>query len=98
MFWGKAFMPPPWSNAFDTLGQYPPGSRNPKEERERERKKAPKEAVKPCVAIGCVCTCTHATMSVPVVCSKSPTCYDYILCDACACVYVCVFRALRSEW
>lgn len=39
MVWGEAFMPSPWSNAFDSLHQHPPGSRNLKEGRSRRRVK-----------------------------------------------------------
>lgn len=65
------------------------------EEREKKGTKRGSEAL--CSDWLCVCTCTHTGMSVPVVRSKSATCYDHILRDACACVCMCVFSVLPSQ-
>lgn len=68
MVWGKAFMLPLWSNAFDTLHQHPPGSQNLKEEHSTRRvKKGTKKRLWNLIP----CVCVH---------SKSPACCDHTPC------------------
>lgn len=92
MVWGKAFMPPPWSNAFDTLGQYPPGIRNPKEKHSRRRvKRHQKRRWSPVKFLfaACVSVCMFA-----YVCVQS---HPHAMIIHCV-MYVCVFEAPKPEW
>lgn len=98
---GKAFMPPPWSNAFDTVGQIPPpstpGSTNPKEEHSKRRvKRGTKRDTEVIWSFfiflfgGLVFVLLRGCVCV----QSHPTCYDHTPCDV---LGACVFSSLLPE-